>query len=447
MNKTQLLKVWFLAIFLSTNLFLVGQGTLDTTFNNLLRTENGGWVAGDAAYSIFLPDGRTLWLFGDSFIGTVLEDSSLAAGAHMIRNCAVIQEDTVMTALYNGTFEAPVDFVKTLNPDTTWYWPEHGIVENDTLKIIFSEFGPTDGTPGWNFEYRSAWVVLFSYPELELIQQIYLPYYEDNGVMYGDRIMTDGGYSYIYGRKEENPSNNIPHAHLARVASGNLLSDWEFYDGNNWVSDPIGSNKLTDQPVSQQFGVFPHQDKYVMITQEIWLGNKVYSMVANQPEGPWSNATMIYDIPLPFADMLTYNAYPHPQFDENNELLVSYNSNGDFWEIFNNVELYRPNFFRISYEEIHPSFTPTGIISPKGNNMDVILYPNPAQNNITFELTCEENDILEINIYNTIGVKVRRLNLPVIVGGNQKANVDISDLKRGLYLFEINGAKGKFIHN
>jgi hypothetical protein len=28
-----------------------------------------GWLAADAAISLLLPDGKTLWLFGDSFIG------------------------------------------------------------------------------------------------------------------------------------------------------------------------------------------------------------------------------------------------------------------------------------------------------------------------------------------------------------------------------------------
>lgn len=30
----------------------------------------GGWCAGDATISLPLPDGKTFWLFGDSFIGT-----------------------------------------------------------------------------------------------------------------------------------------------------------------------------------------------------------------------------------------------------------------------------------------------------------------------------------------------------------------------------------------
>ena len=425
----------------------VSQGIPDSTFNTLLRTENGGWVAGDATYSIYLPDGRTLWLFGDSFIGTVNSDSSLASGAKMIRNCALIQEGDIISALYQGTFSNPSNFIQTPTPDSTWFWPEHGIIEDNDLKIIFSEFGTNDGAPGWNFEYRNAYVATFSYPEIELMSLEPLPYYEQNGVMYGDRLLNDGDYTYIYGRKEENPTNNIPIVHLARTSIGDIMGNWEFFDGNYWLDDPTVTKKLTDHPVSQQFGVFKHMDKYVLITQEIWLGAKVYSLVANQPEGPYSNLTVLYETPRPFPDMLTYNSYSHPQFNENNELLISYNSNGDFWEIFNNIELYRPTFFRVPYIIIHPSFLPTSIDETIDGNANVVCYPNPAQTTITFKLGTQNSGSTTVDIFNLFGGLVKT----VIVNNSKqkelKIEIPIDDLPTGLYIYKVVDKTGKFIHN
>ena len=46
------------------------------------RPSGHGWTGGDGAYSVSLPAGRTLWLFGDSVLGTVREgrrDSSSTA--------------------------------------------------------------------------------------------------------------------------------------------------------------------------------------------------------------------------------------------------------------------------------------------------------------------------------------------------------------------------------
>jgi type IX secretion system substrate protein len=422
-------------------------GTPDSAFNSLFRTDNGGWVAGDATYSIDLPDGRTLWLFGDSFIGTVNEDSSLAPGAKMIRNCAVVQEGSSLSALYKGTFDNPDDFVITTNPDSTWYWPEHGIVENDTLKIIFSEFGTTTGAPGWNFEYRDAWVLLFTFPDIGFIDQMKLPYYEQNGVMYGDRVMPDGGYTYVYGRKEEDPEYHIPDAHIARYSDDIQSGNWEFYDGNNWLPDPQSSSKIMDHPVSQQFGVFAHLDMYVLITQEIWFGKKIYSLVANNPEGPWSNLKTLYETPHPFPDMFTYNAYPHPQFNENNELLISYNSNGDFWTIFDNIELYRPKFIRVPYTDIHYSFDPTGTVENTNNQLnDIIIFPNPADDRITFRVSSSEKKQATLIIFNSQGQSVKTHSARLSIGIND-IELYLNDLLPGLYFFSIQDARGRFIHN
>ncbi|MAZ93830.1 MAG: hypothetical protein CMF58_05370 [Lentimicrobiaceae bacterium] len=436
-----ILALFFLVLWIQGS----SQGIPDTAFNQSIRVQNGGWVAGDATFSIYLPDNRTLWLFGDSFIGTVNEDSSLAPGASMIRNCAIVQEDEIMFALYNGSFGEPEDFVSTNYPDSTWFWPEHGMVENDTLKIIFSEFGKTDGTPGWNFEYLNAWIIYLSYPGLEYINQVKLPYFEENGVMYGDRLLEHDGYTYIFGRKPVSPDYNIPMPHIARVPSGDILSEWEFYDGNHWTSNSSSSKKISDQPVSQQYGVFKYQDKFVMITQEIWLGTHIYSMVSNQPYGPWSNLEVIYITPLPYEDMFTYNAYPHSQFNDNNELLVSYNSNGDFFEIFNNIELYRPRFLRIPYSTIHPSFTSSDIIE-QNERSELILYPNPSDNSLYVKIPDTEVTFEEAVLFNARGEKVGVFTISGISYNDNYIKVPTKNLATGFYIINIGSSFGRFIH-
>ena len=449
MNLTKHHFLWsFIFVFTVVFSTVNGQVLPDTAFNKLLRTENGGWVAGDATYSVYLPDGRTLWLFGDSFIGTVNPDSSLASGAKMIRNCAVLQDEDSMTAMYQGSFEDPDDFVLTNTPDSTWFWPDHGIVEGDTLRFIFSEFGTGDGEPGWNFEYRDAYVVNFTYPELEFVDIVLLPYYPLNGVMYGDRLMNHDGYTYIYGRKEHNPETHVPYAHIARTPIGELTGEWDFYNGSEWSDDAASSAWISFQAVSQQYGVFPHAGKFVMITQQIWLGGKIYSLTANAPEGPWGNFTELYTTPYPFEDMFTYNAYPHPQFDEDNALLISYNSNGDFWEIFNNVELYRPRFIRVPYTMIDTSFTPLSVMPTAEQNVNIVkCFPNPASDQLTVSFSISKDDFVQLKIYNLVGTEVFVSPKKWFLSGENSIEISLAGLPGGIYIYRINGLSGKFVHN
>src|SRR5258708_28997711 len=46
-------------------------GTIDSTFD-AYTTQNGtGWTGADGTYSLPLPDGTNLWMWSDSYIGTV----------------------------------------------------------------------------------------------------------------------------------------------------------------------------------------------------------------------------------------------------------------------------------------------------------------------------------------------------------------------------------------
>ncbi len=54
--------------------------------------------------------------------------------------------------------------------------------------------------------------------------------------------------------------------------------------------------------------------------------------------------------------MITYGAYPHLQFDKDNELLVWYNSNGEFLRIPGNVDLFKSKFIRVPYSTLDGSF-------------------------------------------------------------------------------------------
>jgi Secretion system C-terminal sorting domain len=421
----------------------------DTIFNKAFRSEIGGWIASDATFSIELTEDSTLWLFGDTFIGTVNPDSSIADGAAMIRNCAVLQAGDSFQSLFTGTFENPDSFVPSIKSDSAWLWPEHGLIENDTLKIFFSEFVFDEGPAGFSFLYNKLILANFSWPEIELINEITIPYYDTNGVMYGDRVIEDDGYNYIFGRKESDTVYHIPYPHVARVPVGNILAPWQFFDGISWSDDPTATAFVKNHPVSQQYCVFKHLDKFILLTQEIWFGKKIYSFVADQIEGPYSNKSVLYETPILYAGTFTYNAYAHPQFIQNNQLLVSYNSNGDFWEIFNNVETYRPNFINVPMHLIDNSFV-SGIdqIDFEANGMHTQLfpnYPNPAKESTTLDFKTTAKKEIILRIFDIDGREVFTSSLGLMETGQHKFELDLNKLSPGFYFYNIDGQSGKIV--
>jgi len=412
----------------------------DSVFYNQFRREIGGWIAADATYSIYLPDGRTLWLFGDTFIGEVDENNAIIPGSKFIRNSAVIQDGDQLETLFGGTRSNPSDFIMTLNPDSTWYWPDHGVVDNDTLRIFVAKFRTNpDGPAGFNFEHAGMDVASFTYPGLQFLHIVPLHIHDLNGVLYGDRVMEDSGYLYIYGRRNDDPEINIPYPHVARTSVGSLMDqEWEFYNGNGWSSDPQDTKRINNFQVSQQYSVSPHKGKYILLTQDIWLSPEIWTFTSDSPVGPWANKKLIYSTPESEQNMFTYNAYAHPQFDQDDELLISYNTNGDFWSIFSNVELYRPRFIRVPYMNLDYDFWPNGIESNAAiHGVSPGIYPNPVEDVAHLSLELKEKSMVSINLLDLSGRVLRSWPDQSLNQGTQSLELDMTFLPTGIYLCNI----------
>ncbi|NVO20969.1 MAG: hypothetical protein HXX13_14810 [Bacteroidetes bacterium] len=438
-------------LLLTSSQLAFAQSHTDPTFNNLLRKYNGGWIAGDATFSVALDSVKTLWLFGDSFIGTVNPDSSIVAGSHFIRNNAVLQDGDSTRTLNGGTFSNPSEFFPSPKPDSLWYWPEHGLVENDTLKIFFSEFIITTGTPGFNFKYTGAVIGFFSLPEIVLLGSSRLPYYDLNGVCYGNCVMKDNGFNYIYGRKETDTVTHVAYPHVARVPVGNILAPWQFFNGTTWVSDPAATKKIGNVAVSQQYGFFKQDNLYVLITQDIWFSPKIYSFTSVTPSGPLNNKVLLYQTPILYPTTFTYNAFPHLQFTENNEILISYNTNGDFWQIFNNVEMYRPLFIRVPLSMIDPSF-PTGMNEPgegvkQGSFRLFQNTPNPVDSQTSVKLQLDRTQYVSLELTDMKGNRIDTFVNLELHPGIYTVSLDLHSLKSGLYCYGSGNQYLKLVKN
>ena len=432
-------------------IFIPGKATEpDTAFNNQFRQEIGGWIAADATYSIHLPDGRTLWLFGDTFIGEVNPDNSIKDGSDFIRNSGVIQDGEQLETLYSGTRNNPSAFIPTPHPDSTWYWPEHGVVENDSLRVFVAKFRHDDtGTPGFNFAHAGNDIAVFTYPGLEFIYSTPINAHGHNGVLYGNRILADTSYTYIYGRKSD-PEHNIPYPHIARASNGNVHNqEWEYYDGNSWSADPATSQRINDFQVSQQYSVSTYRGKYILLTQDIWLSPDIYSFTSVSPTGPWSGQRKLFTTPETLGDTWTYNAYAHPQFNRDGELLVSYNVNGDFFSIFNNVEIYRPRFIRIPYMNMDFAFWPNRLNPGSAVTRGTIkAYPNPVESRVTIEYPSTGAAPARLEIINTHGTMVKSTPLPgeyntalqpdgSTQAGTARITLDLEGLPPGIYVCRV----------
>src|SRR5437764_359679 len=81
--------------------------TPDTIFNSYFNQQTGpGWVGGDATYFTKLPDGRAVWSFSDTLIGTA-SLSGQASFKGMPHNTLLVGNGSALATDVGGTFTSP----------------------------------------------------------------------------------------------------------------------------------------------------------------------------------------------------------------------------------------------------------------------------------------------------------------------------------------------------
>ena len=368
--QSKFLAVCAALIFILSGSFAIGQkpaepGTanVDTKFNKLFARDCCGVTGADGDYSVLLPDGRTIWVFGDSFLGTVKPDRSREKRIPMfIRNSMAVQEGDSLRSFYNVIDGWESSFVippgapkgKQFSEDTLWYWPGDGFIENGKLKVFMSQFNQAE-KGDWGFRWQSSNIATFSLPDIKLEKIDHFSYPGTNEIHWGHAVCDgDKKFTYIYGAEDK--TKNL---YVARAPKGNILAPWEFYTGTEWVKDSRLSKPMLVIQGSEQFSVFRLKNKYVVVVQEGgFMSGEICSYYSDSPYTGWKNRKVLCHIKLPddvvsTKNLFAYNALAHPQFIENGELLISNCVNSFVVEdVFQDASKYRPVFQRVPVKRI-----------------------------------------------------------------------------------------------
>ncbi len=324
----------------------------DETFDALFTSFGPGWTGGDSTYSVELPDGRTLWLFSDSFIGFVNPSRTRPRNTPMINNSLVVQDGDQLSTFTGDIGGIPQSFFPTGDLGG-WFWVYDATVEatpaGDVLRVFLIRFERTGGGM-WGFAWQDNALATVSLPDLELVSIEPLP--SEHGVSWGAAVLEHGEHVYIYGMEDLGARK---HMHLARAKAGAVAdaASWEYATapgGESWSSDPADSVRLLTG-IGNEFSVTHVGGRFLLVAMSslTTLSPEVVAYAACDPAGPFEDRTVLYLTPEQEEGLsFTYNAHAHPQFTEDGELLISYNVNAsDIAWVFADADLYRPRFVRV----------------------------------------------------------------------------------------------------
>ncbi|UQA91859.1 DUF4185 domain-containing protein [Streptomyces halobius] len=222
------------------------------------NTRVDDWTGGDGTHSVRLPDGRTLWLFSDTFLDRVQPPPNPQGqpyrwrtadngGTPLLRhNTAVVMSPSgrLERTLTGGSPAAPGPFFPDV--DGGWRWPVRATVEPRTpgarekvVRVLLWNRAP--GTGPWVFGVpRSTEVATLSLPDLRLeniTETVDQTSVTDPArrVLYGAAMVRHGDWTYVFGG-DDPPDAPASSAYLARVPAGRLAhrADWRFWDGAHW---------------------------------------------------------------------------------------------------------------------------------------------------------------------------------------------------------------------
>lgn len=178
----------------------------DSVFcERLMPGLGGGITGGDGSISIDLKDGRSLFMWGDSFFGDVINDKRAKDTKFVIGNTfTIIDKNGQLKTLYSGTKENPLAFIEADQDGKSpvWYWPGHGFVENGILHLFMSKFHKV-GEGSFGFEYLCCDYFRLDVETMKIIDKENFKAANENNVHYGHAVLPYKGEIYVYGTRAD----------------------------------------------------------------------------------------------------------------------------------------------------------------------------------------------------------------------------------------------------
>ncbi len=316
------------------------QATRPEQFVAMHRPDGPGWLSSDGTKSVRLPDGRVLWAYGDTLIGTA-RGGQVERLDGFLRNSLVVQDGRKRTTIFKRDAAGkPHASIVSPHPGE-WYWTGQPIVERDTIKIMAGRVKKTRGEHGWNFAGAGTDIVTLNADDLSL--RSIDPMSRSGGTSWGANAFRDGDYVYFTGNRDD--PEWAPAMLLARAPEGQVNSrHMQFWNGSRWVSSGSEARPITHGTEGSFHRV---NGGYALVTQGYPFGTDIFVQNAPRLTGPWSEPRRIASLPKLPPKSITYGAKTHPAFSEGGAILLSYNVNRSDAGMPGDLSEYRPGFISI----------------------------------------------------------------------------------------------------
>lgn len=346
---------------------MIAVGSLHAQCDAAFPLQSGkplSWQGADAAYSVPLPDGRDVWIFGDTLYGpkrrVVGQTPQMVHNSLGISICKDGQWQLQYVVKHDASGNA-LSYFSSADP-THWYWAMDGFyAEGDLWVTLLCIRTASKHAPG-GFDFETCGSDLAQVNNLERDPQqwkitIHKLVPDGVGAYPSAAAVVNDGYAYLFASYETGTRpllvTRIPLEKLSEPAANlqYLAADGAWKSG----FDPAKA-KVVMQHGNTELSVryHPTLKKWLaVIVDPALFSGKIILRTAPDLIGPWTEGEVIYEIPemqpgpTPDKNVFCYAGKEHPELETGSDLLFTYVCNTmDVSELRTHRDIYHPQVVR-----------------------------------------------------------------------------------------------------
>lgn len=320
----------------------------------LLRGNTSSVLGMDVGSSVSLSDGRSMFIFGDTFTGTWDGDGSRHISGTVHSSAAIVDDTAIQSCFANTPFvESSGGVAELLASTRDEAWPIGPVrIDSGHIELAFT-WVKSDPNAGLGFDTLGNGIV--SGPEGQATIAVDVAALSDSAsrAMPAAWMLPGDGYAYIYRCGSQIGSGYDPCiVGRAPTASLTSLGAYRYYvAGKGYVGAYEDGTAVTEGAPAFSISWNTYLGAYVQLYIEPFAPS-ISVRTASAPEGPFSSKVDVWPCSLPADDphAYCYAAFAHEQFDPANgqKVAVTYSTNStDFDSMIRHPNVYWPRLVTI----------------------------------------------------------------------------------------------------
>lgn len=318
--------------------------TTAAAYEQLIRGGIGGKkYTADSGQSTRLPNGKVLWVFGDTFVRPETQSS----GGAFINNNFILVDKGCAQAV-SGPNDAQGQPTSTVTPTgsfdkpgvTDYYWPNIPYIDGNTLNVFMWHMYNDDSGFHMIGQDLAQFDVSGAVPVLTSLHQTPGSANGETQPGWGSAVLRADDFTYIYGNIDKYEEWVFgKYYYVARVPNGQVASQaaWRYWDGANWVANQTAAAAVIPGTagVGAVSSVYQRPNgSYVLVSKKFdMVGSDIVAWTASSPTGPWIESSTLI-APVPNVDTAagehTYFGLAHPEVPlASGKMLISWSLNSN----------------------------------------------------------------------------------------------------------------------